>query len=135
MPQYRGTEGELIPVREARHLTRRYQRRKEEYLRAGDNYVEAEFFGLETFRRLLDECGGEPVGFRVYYSITEEDHEGDEPVFTEDGTGRPTPRLVIVPVDAEGVELTGRMSIGGLKDMPDGGGNVMAKGPICPRHC
>lgn len=136
MPQYRGTEGQLISVREAKVFTKRHQGNREDVIRAGKNYVEAEFFGLETFQQLLKECGGKPVGFRVYYGVREEDHEGDEPVvcIDGDGKGKSTPRLIIVPVDAHGVDLSGLMSVGGHKDMPEDG-KVLVNGPICPRHC
>ncbi|WAC10017.1 hypothetical protein [Dyadobacter pollutisoli] len=136
MPQYRGTEGQLISVREAKVFTKRHQSSREDVIRAGKNYVEAEFFGLETFQQLLKECGGKPVGFRVYYGVREEDHENDEPVvcIEGDGKGKSTPRLIIVPVDAQGVDLSGLMSVGGHKDMP-ADGKVLVNGPICPRSC
>jgi hypothetical protein len=54
--------------------------------------------------------------------VRDEDHDGDEPVVCDDGRQRQiTPRLIIVPVDAHGVDLSGLMSVGGHKDMPEDG--------------
>jgi hypothetical protein len=143
MPQYRGTEGKLIPVKEVRKYTC-------EHVDCQDpsndhNFIEAEFFGLKTFKKLLKECGGSPVGFRVYYGIRHEDHSGgDARECSKDTGGKPTSRLFIVPVDAHGMELTGIHSVrgkksndpgSGLKDMPEGDGNAMGGGPLCPTLC
>ncbi|NIJ53530.1 hypothetical protein [Dyadobacter arcticus] len=134
MPQYRGTEGDLISVKEAKLFTARHQEQREAIEREGaNNYVEAEFFGLETFKQLLDECGGEPVGFRVYYGLRNEIHSDGEPEVDE--KGKPTPRLIIVPVDSHGVDLTGLVSVGGgLKDMA-AEAKAMGNGPVCPHIC
>lgn len=134
MPKYTGTEGKLISAREAKLLTSNHQGVKEQILKDGKNYVEAEFFGLETFQRLIKGCGGDAVGFRVYYGTREENHDGDTPVVTTGGKGKTTPRLIIVPVDANGTDLSGLVHVGGHKDMPSDG-QVMVDGPICPRLC
>ncbi|SDE27513.1 hypothetical protein SAMN04487996_104231 [Dyadobacter soli] len=134
MAKYTGQEGQLISAREAKLFTTNHQNVKELIEKDGKNYVEAEFFGLETFNKLLKGCGGKPIGFRIYYGLREENHDEDEPIVTSGGKGRPTPRLVIVPVDADGQELSGLTTIGGHKDMPSDG-QAMANGPICPRRC
>ena len=134
MPKYDGTEGKLISARDAKLLTSSHQNVREQIVKDGRNYVEAEFFGLETFNRLLKECGGDPVGFRVYYGQREENHDGERPVVTSDGKGKTTPRLIIVPVDANGTDLSGIVHVGGHKDMP-AQGQAMVDGPICPRLC
>jgi hypothetical protein len=93
---------------------------------------------------LLRECGGKPVGFRVYYGIRHEDHANGEPCeCSKEAGGKATRRLFIVPVDAHGTELTGINSIrgtkndkhSGLKDMPEEDGNAMGGGPVCPTFC
>jgi hypothetical protein len=134
MPKYTGMEGQLISAREAKLFTTNHQKVKEQIVKDGKNYVEAEFFGLETFNRLLKGCNGKPVGFRVYYGLRDENHDGEDPIITTDGKGKPTPRLIIVPVDADGTELSGLTTIGGHKDMPMDG-EVLVNGPICPRRC
>lgn len=144
MPKYDGTEGQLIPARDAKVLTTRHQNFREQIVKDGRNYVEAEFFGLETFKKLLDQCEGEPVGFRVYYGLRDEDHNGEKPIVSADGKGKATSRLFIVPVDADGTDLSGIVHVGSFKDLPaQGGGHkdmpsqgqVMVGGPICPRLC
>jgi hypothetical protein len=135
MPKYTGTEGQLISAREAKLFAKSHQGVREQIVKGGRNYVEAEFFGLETFRKLIEGCNGKPVGFRVYYGLRDEDHDGDEPVVTANGKGKPTQRLIIVPVDADGVDLSGLVTVGGHKDMPTDDGQALVNGPICPRHC
>jgi hypothetical protein len=150
MPQYRGNEGELIPVKQVRVYTCAHV--DHESPGHDHHFIEAEFFGLKKFKQLLKECGGKPVGFRVYYGIRHEDHSKGEPCecSIEEG-GKATPRLFIVPVDAHGTELTGINSIrgtkkketksgstdksSGLKDMPEDDGNAMGGGPVCPTFC
>lgn len=143
MPQYRGTEGKLIPVKEVKKYTCEHVDCKDP--NHDHNFIEAEFFGLKTFKKLLKECGGDPVGFRVYYGIRHEDHTSGDPCeCSKENGGKPTSRLFIVPVDANGTELTGINSVrgskyispgGGLKDMPEDEGNAMGGGPTCPHHC
>lgn len=144
MPLYKGTEGELIKISDAWKYTSEHVNCKDP--NHDHHFVEAEFFGLKKFNKLMDECEGEPVGFRVYYGIRHEDHSSDDPCECdkEDG-GKPTQRLIIVPVDANGKELTGSKTVRGLKknmdsdeglkDMPQAQGKVLANGPICPKVC
>jgi len=143
MPQYKGTEGELISIKEAKKYTCAHIDCKDP--KHDHNPVEAEFFGLKTFKKLLKECGGKPVGFRVYYGLRHEDHSEDPCERSVELGGKPTPRLIIVPVDASGVELTGLHTArayknmnpeAGLKDMSEEDeGKAMANGPTCPRFC
>ena len=137
MPKYRGSEGKLVPASEAKKITGLYQNRKDHKEKPDFNYVEAEFFGLEKFQQLLRECGGKPVGFRVYYGFRHEDHSGLEPIeATGEKGGKNTPRLVIIPVDAQGADLTGAVRVGGMKDdAEEEGGNALIGGPLCPKHC
>ena len=145
MPQYKGTEGELISIKEAKKYTCTHIDCKNP--NHNHHQVEAEFFGLKTFKKLLKECGGKPVGFRVYYGARHEDHSKDDPCeLDEKDGGKFTPRLIIVPVDASGIELTGLHTAranknmnpeSGLKDMSaeDEEGKAMANGPVCPTFC
>lgn len=142
MLEYTGNEGELISIKDANRYTCAHVDCKDPD--HDDNFVEAEFFGLETFKTLLDECGGKPVGFRVYYGMRHEDHSKENPLeCSKEMGGKPTPRLIIVPVDANGKDLTGLNSArgmkldsnAGMKDMPAAEGKAMANGPTCPRFC
>ena len=142
MPKYKGTEGELISIEDANKYTCAHVDCK--HPDHEDNFVEAEFFGLKTFNKLLDECGGKPVGFRVYYGIRHEDRSKNTPIeCSEEEGGKPTPRLIIVPVDANGKDLTGLNSARGIKiDSNEGSramsavkGKALANGPQCPSFC
>ena len=144
MPQYKGTEGELISIKDAQRYTCEHVDCKDPD--HDHHFVEAEFFGLKTFKQLLKECGGKPVGFRVYYGIRHEDHSSDDPCeCSKEEGGKPTRRLIIVPVDANGTELTGLNTVrakqkyidteSGLKDMPAPAGQALANGPTCPHYC
>jgi hypothetical protein len=143
MPQYTGKEGEIISVKKVKQYTCAHVDNNDP--KQDRNFIEAEFFGLETFQKLLEQCGGVPVGFRVYYGIRNEDHSKGKPreCSKEEG-GKSTRRLFIVPVDANGKELTGLNSVrgtkyidpnAGLKDMPEDDGGAMGGGPTCPSHC
>lgn len=145
MPKYKGDEGELISVKDAKSYTCEHVDCKDP--KHGHHFVEAEFFGLKKFNQLMEECGGEPVGFRVYYGISHEDHSGSKPSVCKKGDkgAEPTSRLIIVPVDKDGKELTGLDTVrgnkkatdsgAGLKDMPPSPGKVLSRGPLCPSEC
>ena len=128
MAKFTGHEGQLISSFEIKSLTEPHHAREKDIAARGENYIKAEFFGIHTFNRLIEQFGEKCVGFRVYYGSRDEDHEGDKPVF---GKGKPTSRLVIIPVGADGKDMVTGM---GMKDMPDGE-DGMAGGPICPRSC
>lgn len=128
MAKFTGNEGRLISSIEARDLTRPHHAKEKDIKARGENYIQAEFFGLNTFKKLIEPLGDNCVGFRVYYGAQDEDHEGAEVVF---GKGKHTARLVIVPVGADGNDLTKGI---GHKDMP-AGDDAMAGGPTCPKNC
>lgn len=128
MAKFTGNEGRLISSLAAKALMEPHQAKEKSIYERGENYIKAEFFGINTFKKLIEPLGDNCVGFRVYYGAQDEDHEGPEPVF---GKGKPTSRLVIVPVDANGRDITKGM---GHKDMP-ADDDAMAGGPTCPSHC
>ncbi|MDQ6479650.1 hypothetical protein [Dyadobacter sp. LHD-138] len=129
MAKFTGHEGRLISSLEIKSLTEPHHAKEKEIASRGENYIKAEFFGIHTFNKLIQSYGESCVGFRVYYGNREEDHNGDEPVI---GKGKPTSRLIIVPVSADGKDITKGM---GLKDMPNGDDDGMTGGPVCPNHC
>jgi hypothetical protein len=134
MPKYTGNEGSIIPSSQIKKLRESHKKHGKDQEKNGHHFIESEFFGLETFKKLLEKCGGEPVGFRVFYGNRNEDRGGKEPV--EDASGKPTPRIIIIPVDAEGNNLMGGKTAPGHKDGDsdeDGGG--MGDGPTCPQWC
>lgn len=128
MSKFTGEEGNLISTTRAKELTQPHKKREKDFVGRGENFVQAEFFGIKKFKRLIDKFGDKCAGFRVYYGTQLEDHDGDEPVF---GKGRSTSRLVIVPVGADGTDLLAGGGLG-LKDAQD---SAMSGGPICPRNC
>ncbi len=132
MPKYTGKEGSIIPASQIKKLRDNHTLLGKEQEAKGHHYIESEFFGLETFKTLLEGCGGKAVGFRVFYGNRNENREGKAPV--EDPKGKPTPRIIIIPVDAEGNNLMGKKSTPGLKDEKDEGGG-MGDGPTCPQWC
>jgi hypothetical protein len=125
-----GDEGELVSSSDAQELIQPFQKREKKSKSQKKNPVHAEFFGINVFRKLIDDCGEGCVGFRVYYGTRSEDHSGIQPVI---GSGKNTSRLVIVPVDSKGNDI--------LKDeRPVERGLVSAKkamvgGPVCPPMC
>lgn len=135
MLKYKGSEGKLVPAKEAKKITGLYQNHKDYKDKPGFNYVEAEFFGLEKFQQLMQECSGTPVGFRVYYGFRQEDHSGIEPIEATGDKGKHTPRLVIIPVDSQGVDLTGLTRVGAMKDDSEEDGSALIGGPLCPKNC
>lgn len=128
MTKFSGNEGRLISSLEVKELTRPHHALEKNIKARGENFIQAEFFGLNTFKKLIDPLGKNCVGFRVYYGAQNEDHEGEEIII---GTGKHTSRLIIVPVDASGKDI---LKGGGLKDMP-AGDDAMAGGPTCPSQC
>ncbi len=133
-PMFDGNEGEIILSSAAEALKKGHQSRKKELMASlTENYIEAEFFGIKKFNQLMEQYKDTCVGFRVYYGSQWEDHSKSKTQITAEGKGKKTSRLVIVPVDAYGRDLTSN-NVMGLKDMA-GGGAALANGPMCPRHC
>ncbi len=128
MTKFNGSEGRLISSLEVHELTRPHHALEKKIKARGENFIQAEFFGLSTFKKLIDPLGSACVGFRVYYGAQQEDHDGHEVVV---GKGKHTSRLIIVPVDANGKDIS---KSAGLKDMP-ASDDAMAGGPTCPSHC
>jgi hypothetical protein len=129
-PVFTGNEGEIILADDAKKIKHEHQKKKGDISKGGtDNYVEAEFFGINQFNKLIEPYGKECVGFRVYHGSTWENHKGKHVEVTKEGKGKRTARVVIVPVDQYGNDL--RPAIG-PKD-PVGSG--LAKGPLCPSTC
>lgn len=127
---FNGNEGEIILADTAKKIKDVHQKRKDEIVRGGkENYVEAEFFGLNKFNELIKPFGDKCVGFRVYYGNTHENHKGKDIEVTQEGKGKRTARSVIVPVDKFGNDL--RPAIGPKDAM----GSALANGPLCPTTC
>jgi len=134
--RFTGKEGELVSAEAALRLTRPYEARQKEILERGDNYVKAEFFGIHTFNELISMHGDKCAGFRVYYGIRdeEEDNSGHIHIISKEIIRKPTSRLIIVPVDEDGNDLTTSVQLVGLKDMP-AMKEAMLGGPLCPSQC
>ncbi|KQS31460.1 hypothetical protein [Dyadobacter sp. Leaf189] len=134
--KFTGKEGQLISAERALELTKPHLSREREIVGRGENFVKAEFFGIHTFNELIGLHGDNCVGFRVYYGVRDEDDNAlDEQLLVRgNGAKKSTARLVIVPVGADGRDLTKSMHAGGLKDMA-AEKEVMVGGPICPRQC
>ncbi|WP_025762430.1 hypothetical protein [Dyadobacter tibetensis] len=132
MPKYTGTEGRILPSAQVKKLLENHKSKRGDQEKSGSHYIESEFFGLETFEKLLKNCGGKAVGFKVYYGNQLENRDGKQP--KEDPKGKPTSRVVIIPVDAEGNNLMGGKQAPGMKDADDDGG-AMGDGPTCPHYC
>lgn len=128
MAKFTGNEGRLISSSEAKKFTDPHHALEKNIKARGENFIQAEFFGINTFNQLIEPFKKTCVGFRVYYGARSEDHEGDEPVI---GEGKHTSRLIIVPVGADGKDLSSGI---GLKDMP-AQNDAMIDGPLCPRQC
>ena len=127
---FTGDEGKIIQTSDANKLKEVHKKKKEQIIKDGkDNYIEAEFFGLNTFNKLMDTFKPDCVGFRVYYGSRMEKHDGAKVEATSDNSGKNTSRLIIVPVDKYGNDL--RLPRG----MKDGEGTGMAYGPTCPHNC
>ncbi|MCE7066461.1 hypothetical protein [Dyadobacter sp. CY326] len=133
--RFTGKEGQLISADEALLITAPFQKREREIMSRGENYVKAEFFGIHTFNELIRSHGDDCVGFRMYYGLSDEE---EDTLDTKAELGRravrPTSRLVLVPVDADGNDLIRSAQMGGLKDMPTQK-KVMKGGPLCPSQC
>lgn len=135
--RFTGKEGELVSAETAIRLTRQFQARQKEILERGDQFVRAEFFGIHTFNELISMHGDRCAGFRVYYGLREEEEEdasAESSVSGREKIRKPTSRLIIVPVDEHGNDLTSSAQSGGLKDMP-AMKEVMLGGPLCPSQC
>ena len=132
---FTGKEGKLISAEQAQRITSPHLKKEREILARGENFVKAEFFGIHTFNDLINMHGQNCVGFRVYYGVSDEEDNATELDATDiKREKKPTSRLVIVPVDANGRDLTSSAQLGGMKDMP-AQEEVMVGGPVCPRHC
>jgi hypothetical protein len=133
--RFTGKEGELVSAEKAKTLTVPHQRKEKECRDRGENYVRAEFFGIHTFNDMIRIHGDNCVGFRAYYGLSDEDDMDEAAGLAGKAPNkRPTPRLILVPVDAYGKDLTSTAHLGGLKDMP-AQGEVMTGGPLCPNQC
>lgn len=133
--RFTGKEGALISAEEALIITGQFQSREREITSRGVNYVKAEFFGIHTFNELIRSHGDSCVGFRMYYGLTEENEDStDKRSASIRINKRPTSRLILVPVDADGNDLLKGAQSGGLKDMPSQQ-KVMKGGPLCPSQC
>jgi hypothetical protein len=132
--KFTGKEGQLISAEQAMELTRPHLGKERDILSRGENFVKAEFFGIHTFNELIKIHGDNCVGFRVYYGVRDEDDNSANERANVRAEKKPTARLVIVPVDPYGNDLTKSAQLRGLKDMP-ADKEVMVGGPICPRHC
>lgn len=133
--KFTGKEGQLISAESALRITEPFQKREREIKLRGENYVKAEFFGIHTFNELIRSHGDNCVGFRMYYGLTDEEEDVlDKKNATGRGSKKPTPRLVLVPVDADGNDLVKSAQMGGLKDMP-AQKDAMSGGPLCPNQC
>ncbi|MEO6686975.1 MAG: hypothetical protein ABIN24_13470 [Dyadobacter sp.] len=128
MANFSGNEGRLISSTEVKELKSPHHALEKDIKARGENFIQAEFFGLNTFKKLIDPLGRDCVGFRVYYGAQHEDHDGEEVII---GKGKHTSRLIIVPVDANGKDIS---KGAGLKDIP-ANDDAMAGGPTCPSHC
>jgi hypothetical protein len=133
--KFTGKEGQLISAEKALLITAPFQKRERDIMSRGENYVKAEFFGIHTFNELIRSHGDNCVGFRMYYGLTdEEDDTLAEKAALGRGNLKPTSRLVLVPVDADGNDIIRSAQLGGLKDMP-AQKEVMTGGPLCPSQC
>ncbi|WP_221390442.1 hypothetical protein [Dyadobacter sp. NIV53] len=134
MSKYVGTEGEFILKNMAEEMIEKHcQFAEKDQTR---QFVKAEFFGLDIFKNLLDECEGKAVGFRIYYGLSDENssEEGDNIKSKQDQNIKPTPRLIIVPVDTHGTELTSITNISTNRSVA-AKKFALGKGPLCPNEC
>ena len=131
MSKFTGNEGELVTASVVKELISPFQTKERAIKERKDNLVHAEFFGIKAFQKLINQHENKCVGFRVYYGTREEDHSGDEPVIGKGGL--PTPRLIIIPVDCDGNDLTSEIN-SGIKDMAPNAQALMG-GPLCPHVC
>jgi hypothetical protein len=126
-PVFSGDEGKIILSSEAKKIKDVHQRKKDAIIKTGDNYVEAEFFGMNRFKELIAPYGDQCVGFRVYYGNTLETHKDGKA--TVDAKGKNTSRLVIVAVDKFGNDLRPELA---HKDPTP---SALTNGPLCPSTC
>lgn len=124
--KYTGNEINILSKSQVKEITEKYQKNENVLKKHGINYVKYQFFGINGIKSIIDSCDYEVAGFRLYYGLTEEDHNGD-------GRKKLTPDLVLIPVDFNGNDLTFKMALGGMKDDPDN--NSGANGPKCPQQC
>lgn len=101
MSNFDGNEGSVIPLSTAEDMTQRYQ----EWPADSKPVFNGQFFGKNKLKELIDDCGSEYVGIRIYNSIDDND----------------TPGFVIVGVKAD------------QNDMYEN--KILASGPNCPSCC
>ena len=94
---------------------------------------QAELDSEEDDESFDDEAGDRPRKERDGRIEDSSDEEEDDDTQTKKSK-KPTPRLVLVPVDADGKDIIRTAQLGGLKDMPTGG-EAMTGGPLGPRQC
>lgn len=124
--KYTGNEINLLSKSQVKEITEKYQKNENVLKKHGINYVKSEFFGINALKEIVDGCGCDVAGFRAYYGLTDEDYDND-------GRKKPTPNLVLIPVDFMGNDLTFKSALGGMKDDPDE--NSGAGGLKCPKNC
>ncbi|TLU99606.1 hypothetical protein FEN17_20705 [Dyadobacter luticola] len=144
--KFTGQEGALVSAKDALQLTSPHRKKEKDCRERGENFVRAEFFGIHTFNQLIDQHGDNCVGFRAYYGVVDEDDM--DQIKGKADRKKATPRLILVPVDAQGNDLTHSAQLGalldddqetgkgsgGMKDMP-AQKEVMRGGPLCPSDC
>lgn len=117
MAKFTGDEGNLISSSVAAEYTKRFREKKEKEGKKPKSFSEAQFFGNEKLKKLMEKEGC--VGLRIYFGVSK-DKEFDD-------------QVVLVAVDADGKDLTSTRI--GLKDMPAGNDDALAGGPVCPHVC
>jgi hypothetical protein len=130
MAFFNGDEGRFLSTKEAHEFKETYRKNKLSRGLADEEFVRSEFFGIDQIKALLLNKDG-VAGMRVYHAKRWEDKQGN-PV--KEGTGRLTPRAVLVAVDKNGKDLI-NLRQAGLKDGSGGGGDQLADGPVCPPNC
>lgn len=115
--KFTGDEGKFISSSEAAPYTQRFRKKKDEENKKPKSYSEAQFFGNNKLKKLMEKEGC--VGLRFYFGVST-DKEFDD-------------QLVVVAVDATGKDLTSTRI--GLKDMPNGDDDALVGGPTCPHEC
>lgn len=101
MTYFDGNEGAIVNTKAAVPLTRAYSQQASEAQPA----FKAQFFGKNMIQKLLDDCGAECAGIRIYNAA--------------DANG--TTGFVLVGVTADGTDMHENM--------------MLADGPTCPPNC
>lgn len=127
---FTGNEGTIILSSESKKQKEAHKKINNGNGRSeSENFVEAEFFGINQFNKLIAPYGDQCVGFRVYHGVTWENHKGKDVEVAAEGKGKKTARVIIVPVDKYGNDLKPELA---LKDPTP---SELSKGPLCPTSC